>query len=92
MSMITAFISTNLVCAMLISIIASGVPTEGLTSRGLIIAAFTILLGDWAGPAITFLSFSFGIGVMVPSFFGAIASVGVNMEIDGHVSGDTYYS
>ena len=70
MSMITAFISTNLVCAMLIfSIIASGVPTEGLTSTGLIIAAFTTLLGNWAGPAITFLSFSFGIGVMVAYTF-----------------------
>ncbi len=70
MSMITAFISTNLVCALLIfSIIASGISTDGLTSTGLIIAAFTTMLGKWAGPAITFLSFSFGIGVMVAYTF-----------------------
>lgn len=70
MSMITAFISTNLVCAMLIfSIIVSGVSTEGLTSTGLVIAAFSTVLGTFAGPAITFLSFSFGIGVMVAYTF-----------------------
>jgi AGCS family alanine or glycine:cation symporter len=70
MSMITAFISTNLVCVMLIfSIIVSGISTEGLTSTGLVIAAFTTILGSWAGPAVTFLSFSFGIGVMVAYTF-----------------------
>jgi AGCS family alanine or glycine:cation symporter len=72
MSMITAFISTNLVCSMLIfAIITSGVSTEGITSTGLVISAFSTLLGNFAGPVITFLSFSFGIGVMVAySFLG----------------------
>jgi AGCS family alanine or glycine:cation symporter len=70
MSMITAFISTNLVCAMLIfAIITSGISTDGLTSTSLVIAAFSTMLGNWAGPAITFLSFSFGIGVMVAYTF-----------------------
>jgi AGCS family alanine or glycine:cation symporter len=70
MSMITAFISTNLVCTMLIfTIVASGVSTTGITSTGLVIAAFSTLLGNFAGPVITFLSFSFGIGVMVAYTF-----------------------
>lgn len=70
MSMITAFISTNLVCTMLIfAIIASGTSTTGITSTGLVIAAFSTLLGNFAGPVITFLSFSFGIGVMVAYTF-----------------------
>jgi AGCS family alanine or glycine:cation symporter len=70
MSMITAFISTNLVCAMLIfSIIVSGISTDGLTSTAVVIAAFQTLLGSFAGPAITFLSLSFGVGVMVAYTF-----------------------
>lgn len=70
MSMITAFISTNLVCAMLIfAIVTSGVSLTEFTSTQLVIAAFETVLGSFAGPAITFLSFSFGIGVMVAYTF-----------------------
>lgn len=48
MSMVTAFISTNLVCAMLIfSIIVSGVSTEGLTSTAVIIKAFETILAHF---------------------------------------------
>lgn len=70
MSMLSAFISTNLVCAMLIfSIVVSGISTDGLTSTAVIIKAFETILGSLAGPAITFLSFSFGLGVMVAYIF-----------------------
>lgn len=70
MSMMTAFISTNLVCAMLIfAIMVSGVPFTQYTSTQLVIVAFETVLGSFAGPAITFLSFSFGIGVMVAYTF-----------------------
>ena len=70
MSMITAFISTNLVCAMLIfSVILTGINMEGLTSTKLVIAAFETVFGALAAPAITFLTLSFGIGVMVAYTF-----------------------
>jgi AGCS family alanine or glycine:cation symporter len=70
MSMITAFISTNLVCAMLIfSVILTGINMEGLTSTKLVIAAFETVFGAFAAPAITFLTLSFGIGVMVAYTF-----------------------
>ena len=70
MSMITAFISTNLVCSMLIfSIIVSGVSTDGLTSTALVIKAFSTILGGSAGSVVTFLSLSFGLGVMVAYIF-----------------------
>jgi AGCS family alanine or glycine:cation symporter len=73
MSMATAFISTNLVCAMVIlSIIVSGVQNTGLTSTSLVIAAFKTVFGSYAAPCVTFLSFSFGLGVLVAySFMGA---------------------
>jgi AGCS family alanine or glycine:cation symporter len=73
MSMITAFISTNLVCSMVIlSIIVSGVSDSGLTSTSLVIAAFKTVFGAFAAPGVTFLSFSFGLGVLVAySYMGA---------------------
>ncbi len=72
MSIITAFISTNLVCTLLIvALITSGVWQNGLTSTPLVIAAFSTVFGSFAGPLITFLSFSFGLGVLVAySFLG----------------------
>lgn len=72
MSIITAFISTNLVCCMIIlSLVATGVWNNGLTSAPLVISAFATTFGTWAGPLVTFLSFSFGLGVLVAySFLG----------------------
>ena len=72
LSMLTAFISTNLVCAMLIfAILVSGVNFTSATSTELVIIAFETVIGRFAGPAVTFLSFSFGIGVIVAySFLG----------------------
>ncbi len=71
-SMITAFISTNLVCAtLLFGIVVTGISTNGLVSTEIVIEAFKTVFGFLAGPAITFLSLSFGIGVMVAySFLG----------------------
>jgi AGCS family alanine or glycine:cation symporter len=71
LSMLTAFISTNLVCAAIIfSIVVSGVPlNSGATSTELVILAFETVIGKFAGPAVTFLSFSFGIGVIVAYTF-----------------------
>ena len=72
MSMITAFISTDLVCAMLLfGLVVSGVTSGGLTSASLVVKAFETVFGYLAVPGITFLSFSFGLGVMVAySFLG----------------------
>ncbi len=70
MSIITAFISTNLVCAMLIlSLVMSGVWNTGATGIQLVISSFTTAMGSVAGPLITFLSFSFGLGVLVAYAF-----------------------
>lgn len=72
MSIITAFISTNLVCASLIlSLVVTGVWNNGLNSTPLVIAAFAKTFGSWAAPLIAFLTFSFGFGVLVAySFLG----------------------
>lgn len=74
MSMITTFISTNLVCVLIIlSLGVSGVSrTGGVTSTALVIDAFSTILGKWAGPFIVFLTFSFGLGVMIAYIFSGI--------------------
>lgn len=70
MSMISAYISTNLVCVSLIfGIIISGVPTDRLTSTQLVISAFETVFGSFASFGISFLSLSFGLGVMVAYIF-----------------------
>ena len=70
MSMVSAFIATNMVCAMLIlGIIVSGVDVQGLNGTKLVIAAFETISGRYAAPAITFLSISFGLGVLVAYAF-----------------------
>lgn len=69
-SIITTFISTNLVCTLLIlSLIVSGVWDSGLTSTALVIDSFKPIFGLFSGPLITFLSFSFGLGVLVAYAF-----------------------
>lgn len=66
MSMITAFISTHLVCFLLtLLLVASGVWDSGLTSTALTTAAYETLFGQFASWIVTFLSLSFGLGVLV---------------------------
>lgn len=72
MSLITAFISTNLVCtSLIVALVSSGAWQSGLTSTPLVIKAFSSTFGSFAGPLVTFLSCSFGLGVLVAySFLG----------------------
>jgi AGCS family alanine or glycine:cation symporter len=74
MSMISSFISTNLVCVLIIlSLGVSGASRAGdVTSTALIIDAFSTVLGSWAGPFIVFLTFTFGLGVMIAYIFSGI--------------------
>jgi len=66
MSMITAFISTHLVCFLLtLLFVASGVWDSGLTSTALTTAAYETLFGPVASWLVTFLSISFGLGVLI---------------------------
>lgn len=66
MSMITAFISTHLVCFLLtLLLVVSGVWDSGLTSTALTTAAYETLFGQFARWIVTFLSLSFGLGVLV---------------------------
>jgi len=66
MSMITAFISTHLVCFVLTwLLVASGVWDSGLTSTALTTAAYKTLFGGLADWIVTFLSISFGMGVLI---------------------------
>jgi len=65
MAMLSTFISM-LVCFMIaLSIVASGAWTTGLTSTPLTIAAFDTVFGSMGGWIVSFLSISFGIGVLV---------------------------
>lgn len=66
MSMISVFISANLVCFMVaLMIIASGVWNNGQTSLNLTISAYETVFGMYGGWVVTFLSASFGLGVLV---------------------------
>lgn len=66
MSMISTFISANLVCFVIaLIIIASGVWNNGQTSLNLTISAFETVFGTAGGWLVTFLSVSFGLGVLV---------------------------
>lgn len=70
MSMLSVFISTYFVCFVVaLSIIASGVWNNGLTSTALTISAYETVFGSYAGWIVTFLSASFGLGVIVPFAF-----------------------
>jgi AGCS family alanine or glycine:cation symporter len=65
MSMVSTLIST-MVCFLIgLSIIASGVWTSGLTSSALTIAAYDTAFGAWGGWLVSFLSITFGAGVLV---------------------------
>ncbi|HVX00949.1 MAG TPA: alanine:cation symporter family protein, partial [Candidatus Babeliaceae bacterium] len=66
MSMASTFISTNLVCAMIMLVlVASGVWNNGLTSTNLTISAYQTVFGSLGGWVVTFLSITFGMGVLV---------------------------
>lgn len=65
MAMVSTFISI-LVCFMImLSIVASGVWNNGLTSSALTIAAYQTAFGQYGAWIVTFLSVSFGVGVVV---------------------------
>lgn len=66
MSMLGAFISSNLVCTMIaLMIVASGVWDNGLTSIDLTSSAYETVFGTFGTWVVTFLSVSFGVGVLV---------------------------
>lgn len=66
MSMASLMISNHLVCCLLLLIfVASGVWESGLTSTALTSAAFETLFGLYGKIIVTFLSISFGLGVLV---------------------------
>jgi AGCS family alanine or glycine:cation symporter len=65
LSMLSTFIS-SLVCFMIaLCIVATGVWDSGLTSTALTIAAYKTVFGIYGGWIVSFLSISFGIGVLV---------------------------
>ena len=74
MSMMSVFIST-LVCFMVsLCIVASGVWDNGLTSTALTIASYNTLFGQYGGWIVSFLSVSFGVGVLVTYVYIARAA------------------
>lgn len=65
MSMLSTFISMTVCFMIALSIVASGAWTTGLTSTPLTIAAFDTVFGSIGGWIVSFLSISFGMGVLV---------------------------
>jgi AGCS family alanine or glycine:cation symporter len=65
LAMLSTFISTIVCFIVALCIVASGVWSSGLTSTSLTIAAFKTVFGGFGGYAVSFLSVSFGIGVLV---------------------------
>lgn len=66
MSMTSAFISSNLVCFMIIlALVASGVWDSGLVSTQLTMAAYETAFGRLGSIVVSFLTISFGLGVLV---------------------------
>ncbi len=66
MSMLSAFISANLVCfSIALMIVASGVWNNGENGLNLTISAYNTVFGSLGGWIVTFLSISFGMGVLV---------------------------
>lgn len=65
MGMISTFVS-SLVCFLVaLCIVISGVWDSGLESSALTISAFNTVFGQWGGWIVSFLSISFGAGVLV---------------------------
>ncbi|UNE35106.1 sodium:alanine symporter family protein [Vermiphilus pyriformis] len=65
MSMLSTFISTIVCFIVALCIVVSGVWNSGLTSTPLTIAAFNTVFGEWGGWLVSFLSVTFGAGVLV---------------------------
>jgi alanine or glycine:cation symporter, AGCS family len=65
MSMLSTFISMCVCFIVALCVIVSGVWNSGLTSTALTIAAFQTVFGSAGGWLVSFLSLSFGMGVMV---------------------------
>ncbi len=66
MSMTSAFISSNLVCFLIIlALVASGVWDSGLVSTQLTMAAYETAFGRLGSIVVSFLTISFGLGVLV---------------------------
>ena len=65
MTMLSTFISMTVCFMIALSIVASGVWNSGLTSTPLTIAAFDTVFGSVGGWIVSFLSISFGMGVLV---------------------------
>lgn len=66
MAMLSTFISANLVCfSLMVLIVASGALDSGLTAIHLTSAAFETVYGRFGTLIVTFLSVTFGLGVLV---------------------------
>jgi len=64
-AMLSTFISTIFCFIVALCIVASGVWNSGLTSTPLTIEAFRTVFGSFGGYAVTFLSVTFGVGVLI---------------------------
>ncbi len=70
LSMLGVFITTHIVCfAVALTIMASGVWSNGLTSTALTISAYNTVFGSMGGWIVTFLAVSFGVSVLVTYAF-----------------------
>ncbi len=65
MGMVSTFVSSIVCFLVALCIVISGVWDSGLTSAALTISAFNTVFGIWGGWIVSFLSISFGIGVLV---------------------------
>lgn len=65
MSMLSTFISVSVCLLISVCIVASGVWDSGLNSTALTVASFQTVFGAAGGWVVSFLSVSFGIGVLV---------------------------
>ena len=66
MSMLSTFISISVCFIIGLCIVASGVWHSGETSTALTIASYETVFGQYGGWLVSFLSVTFGIGVLVP--------------------------
>lgn len=65
MGMISTFVSSLVCFLVVLCIVMSGVWDSGLQSAALTIASYNTVFGAWGGWIVSFLSISFGMGVLV---------------------------
>lgn len=65
MGMLSTFISTMVCFLVGLCIVVTGALSSGLDSTALTIAAYSSIFGMWSGWIVSFLSISFGMGVLV---------------------------